>query len=115
MARPIHFTCPSLLAALLAGLLAACQAETMIEIPPAPIASRTVRQADAALARKVERTLGIDHGSLPYGVEVTAHDGRVVLWGTVASHAERSRFETVAAGTVGVQLVINLLRVDPGA
>lgn len=99
----------------LACLLAACHADTAAYPARAPHASTDARRADAALARKVERTLGTESGRLPYGVEVTAHDGRVVLWGAVASKADRSRFETLAAGTVGVQLVINLLRVEPGA
>jgi len=101
--------------ALLAALLCACG--EIVEPDPVP-AGWTIgreRNADDLLARKVERALGTEHGLLPYGVEVTAHRGRVVLWGTVASQADADRFETKAAGVVGVRLVVNQLRVDPGA
>jgi osmotically-inducible protein OsmY len=52
---------------------------------------------------------------MPYGVEVTAHDGHVELWGTVDSSGARRRLELTAAGVVGVRAVENRLQVDPGA
>ena len=89
-------------------------------------ASRAVEQAvareilapaadtDQQLAEKVEKALGIGAGSPPYGVTVTAADGRVMLWGTVDSEATRKRFEVIAAGVVGVTSLDNRLQVDPG-
>ncbi|MFY9315245.1 MAG: BON domain-containing protein [Burkholderiales bacterium] len=70
---------------------------------------------DQQLAQKVEKALGIDSGVLPYGVEVTATEGKVELWGTVDSNAARKRFELIAAGVVGVKSIENHLQVDPGA
>jgi osmotically-inducible protein OsmY len=70
---------------------------------------------DRQLAHKVEKALGIDTGVPPYGVEVTASDGKVELWGTVDSTAARKRFEVIAAGVVGVKSLENHLSVDPGA
>ncbi len=101
--------------AVIALLLAACGAEPGLD----PIVAQEVAAAridpDAALATKVEKALGVDTGTLPYGVEVTASDGKVELWGTVDSTAARKRFELIAAGVVGVKGVRSHLQVDPGA
>ena len=99
--------------------LTACDAsrETDAAIEPAVAQQLLAARADPdkALAEKVERALGIETGSLPYGVEVTASDGKVQLWGTVDSTAVRKRFELTAAGVVGVKALENHIRVDPGA
>jgi osmotically-inducible protein OsmY len=63
----------------------------------------------------VKHALGLDTGAVPYGVEVTASDGRVELWGTVDSTAARKRIEITAAGVVGVKAIESHLQVDPGA
>lgn len=70
---------------------------------------------DRQLALKVEKALGTEDGSLPYGVEVTASSGKIELWGTVGSTAARKRFELIAAGVVGVKALESHLQVDPGA
>jgi osmotically-inducible protein OsmY len=99
----------------IAFLLAACDAQPGLE----PIVAQEVAAAridpDAALAQKVEKALGIETGAMPYGVEVTAADGKVELWGTVDSNAARKRFELTAAGVVGVKAIESHLQVDPGA
>lgn len=101
--------------------LSACDDQPLVDLALAsdPVAAQQSVASridpDAALAQKVERALGIETGSLPYGVEVTAHEGRVSLWGTVDSTAARKRFEITAAGVVGVRGVENRLQVDPGA
>lgn len=101
--------------------LSACDDQGLFDLAlsPNPAAAQqavaTRADPDGALAEKVERALGIDTGSLPYGVEVTADHGRVTLWGTVDSTAARKRAEITAAGVVGVRGVENHLRVDPGA
>jgi len=96
-------------------LLAACDAQPGLE----PVIAQEVAIArvdpDAALASKVERALGTDSAPLAYGVEVTATDGKVELWGTVDSNAVRKRFEVLAAGVVGVKSLTSHLKVDPGA
>jgi osmotically-inducible protein OsmY len=69
---------------------------------------------DKALADKVKKALGIDEGAA-YGVEVSATDGTVTLWGQVDSSAERRRVATIAAGVVGVRTLINNVTLDPGA
>jgi osmotically-inducible protein OsmY len=96
-------------------LLAACDAQPGLD----PVIAQEIAVAridpDAALAQKVEKALGIETGALPYGVEVTAKDGKVELWGTVDSTGARKRFELTAAGVVGVKALENHLQVDPGA
>jgi osmotically-inducible protein OsmY len=96
-------------------VLAGCNAppDVMPEVAQERVAARA--DPDDALTQQVEKALGIETGSMPYGVEVTAKDGRVVLWGTVASTATRRRLELSAAGVVGVRAVENRLVVDPGA
>ena len=105
--------------AAMAFTLAACDAshETDAAVEPAVAQQLLAARADPdkALAEKVERALGIDTGSVPYGVEVTASDGRVQLWGTVDSTAVRKRLGLAAAGVVGVKALENRLVVDPGA
>jgi len=96
-------------------LLAACDAQPGLDPVVAQELSIARTDPDAALAEKVERALGVENGSLPYGVEVTASAGKVDLWGTVDSTAARKRFELIAAGVVGVKAIESHLRVDPGA
>jgi osmotically-inducible protein OsmY len=102
----------------IAFLLAACD----LDNDPARAVEQAVAKEiltpaidpDQQLAGRVEKALGID-GAPPYGVEVTATDGKIELWGTVDSHAARKRFELVAAGVVGVKSLQSHLKVDPGA
>jgi osmotically-inducible protein OsmY len=96
-------------------LLAACEAQSGMDPLVAQEISIARADPDAALAKKVEKALGVEDGSLPYGVEVTAADGKVELWGTVDSTAARRRFELIAAGVVGVKAIQSHLQVDPGA
>ena len=71
---------------------------------------------DKALAEKVKASLGLDAGQgASYGVEVTASDGTVALWGTVDSNAVRKRLVVTAAGVVGVKALRDHIQVDPGA
>ncbi len=106
-------------AAAIVFILAACDSARETEGTIDPVVAQQLLAAredpDNALAQKVERALGIETGSLPYGVEVTAEDGRVQLWGTVESNAVRKRLELSAAGVVGVKAIENRLVVDPGA
>lgn len=96
-------------------LLAACDAPTGADtVVPQEVALARI-DPDAALAEKVERALGAEGAPLAFGVEVTAREGKVELWGTVDSTAARKRFGVIAAGVVGVKSLENHLKVDPGA
>jgi len=99
----------------IAFLLAACEQHSAVDglLPQEAVAAQA--DPDAALAEKVEKALGADSVPLAYGVEVTAREGKVELWGTVDSSAARKRFEVIAAGVVGVKSLANHIRVDPGA
>jgi len=96
-------------------LLAACDSQPGLEPAVAQQVASAAIDPDAALARKVEKALGIETGAMPYGIDVTATDGKVELWGTVDSTAARRRFELTAAGVVGVKAIESHLQVDPGA
>jgi osmotically-inducible protein OsmY len=105
--------------AAVAFALAGCDSpqDTEAAVDPAVAQQLLAARADPdkALAEKVERALGMDTGSLPYGVEVTASQGTVQLWGKVDSTGMRKRFGLTAAGVVGVKAIENWLVVDPGA
>jgi osmotically-inducible protein OsmY len=104
--------------AAIALILAACDSTTSSEgVLDPSVAQQVVAERsdpDRALAEKVKKAIGTDEG-VAYGVEVTAADGKVNLWGTVDSTAARKRLATTAAGVVGVRGLENHIKVDPGA
>ena len=99
-------------------LLAACDSTTSSEGVLDPVVAQQViaerADPDRALAEKVKKALGTEEGGA-YGIEVTATDGKINLWGTVDSTAARRRLATTAAGVVGVRGLDNHINVDPGA
>jgi len=107
------------LLAVTALVLAACEASQTNDGAIDPQAAQQMLAAradpDKALAEKVKHALGEDVGPGAYGVEVTAADGKVQLWGRVESNAVRQRIGVTAAGVVGVKGLENKLQVDPGA
>jgi osmotically-inducible protein OsmY len=105
--------------AAIAFTLAACEAQHNSDLMLDPMVAQQIVAAqadpDAALADKVKTALGLDAGQGAYGIEVTAADGTVDLWGTVDNTAARKRFVTTAAGVVGVRALRDHIQVDPGA
>ena len=68
------------------------------------------------LAALVKRTLEMPENKLPSGaIDVTAADGRVSLWGTVASAAQKKKATQVASKVEGVKGVDNQLKVVRGS
>ncbi len=68
------------------------------------------------LAAKVKQALEAPETKLPSGaIDVTAADGRVSLWGAVATAAQRSRAAQVASKVEGVKGVDNQLKVVRGS
>ena len=68
------------------------------------------------LAALVKRTLEMPDNKLPSGaIDVTAADGRVSLWGTVASAAQKKKATQVASKVEGVKGVDNQLKVVRGS
>ena len=103
----------------LALALAACDGSHYSDVAIDPMAAQQLVAAhvdpDKALADKVKHALAVDTEPGAYGIEVTATDGTVELWGTADSSATRKRFELTAAGVVGVKAIASHLQVDPGA
>ena len=68
------------------------------------------------LAAKVKQTLEAPENKLPSGaIDVTATDGRVSLWGAVATGAQRTRAAQLASKVEGVKSVDNQLKVVKGS
>ena len=68
------------------------------------------------LAAKVKQALETPNAKLPSGaIDVTAADGRVSLWGTVASAAQKKKATQVASKVEGVKGVDNQLKVVRGS
>ena len=68
------------------------------------------------LAALVKRSLEAPESKLPSGaIDVTAADGRVSLWGAVATAGQRSRAAQIASKVDGVKSVDNQLKVVKGS
>ena len=68
------------------------------------------------LAAKVKNTLEAPESKLPSGaIDVTAADGKVSLWGAVATEAQRRRAGQIAGKVEGVTAVDNQLKVVRGS
>ena len=121
----------SLFAIGIALSLAACSESTP---PPKPAAPATPPQVEAPkapeapkaaeapkpdpnkeLAGRVKRALEGEAKIQGAGIDVTAADGKVTLWGTTATAAERNRAGQVASKVEGVTAVDNQLKVVKGS
>ena len=67
------------------------------------------------LAGRVKRALESEAKIQAAGIDVTASDGKVTLWGTAATAAERRRAESVAKKVEGVSGVDNQIKVVKGS
>jgi len=68
------------------------------------------------LAAKVKQALEAPGTKLPSGaIDVTAANGKVTLWGAVASDAERRRAAQLAGKVDGVSSVDNQLKIVKGS
>ncbi|HYI85841.1 MAG TPA: BON domain-containing protein [Burkholderiales bacterium] len=67
------------------------------------------------LAQRVKQALEGDGKVQAAAVDVTAASGRVTLWGTAATAAERTRAGQIAAKVDGVSAVDNQLKVVKGS
>jgi hyperosmotically inducible periplasmic protein len=67
------------------------------------------------LAQRVKRALEDEAKIQAAGIDVTAADGKVTLWGTAATSAERTRAAQVAGKVEGVTAVENKLAVVKGS
>jgi len=67
------------------------------------------------LAQRVKRTLENDGKLEAAGIDVTAADGLVTLWGTAPTEDDKGRAAKVAAGVAGVKSVNNRVTVIRGS
>ena len=120
-----------ILALVLALALAACgdspppKPAAKAPPPPPPVAAAPKPEPkpeppkpdpNKELAAVVKRTLEMPENRLPSGaIDVTAADGRVSLWGAVASNAQKTRAGQVAGKVEGVKGVDNQLKVVRGS
>jgi hypothetical protein len=98
------------------------KAEAAAVAPPpntAPAAPVTQPEPKAdpnkELAQRVKRALESDRKIPAAAIDVTAADGKVTLWGTAASAAERSLAAQAAAKVDGVKGVDNQIKVVKGS
>jgi hypothetical protein len=67
------------------------------------------------LAARVKKALEGEAKIQAAAIDVTAADGKVTLWGTAATAAERKRAESVASKIDGVRSVDNEIKVVKGS
>jgi hypothetical protein len=91
-------------------------------ITPAPAPAPQAKAPEAPkpdlnkeLAARVKRALEGEAKIQAAAIDVTAADGRVTLWGTAATAAERKRAESVAFKVAGVRSVDNQIKVVKGS
>ena len=95
--------------------------------PPAPQSAAPAKAPEAKapeapkpdpnkeLAQRVKQALEGDGKVQAGAIDVTAKEGRVSLWGTTATAAERSRAAQIAAKVDGVASVDNQIKVVKGS
>jgi hypothetical protein len=82
---------------------------------PAPKAEEPKPDPNRELAQKVKRALEQDAKIQAAGIDVTAQNGTVTLWGTAATQGERNRAGAAAAKVDGVKTVENKIAVVKGS
>jgi BON domain len=85
--------------------------------PPAPVAKAPEPAPDPnkELAARVKRALEDEAKIQAAGIDVTASDGKVTLWGTTTTAAEKARAARAAGKVDGVKAVENKLAVVKGS
>jgi outer membrane biosynthesis protein TonB len=83
--------------------------------PPAPKAEEPKPDPNKELAERVKRALTDDAKIQAAGMDVTASNGTVTLWGTAATQSEKNRAGAAAARVQGVSKVENRLAIVKGS
>jgi len=96
------------------------QAAAPTPITPAPAPEAKAPEApkpdpNKELAQRVKQALEADAKVQVAAIDVTAKDGRVSLWGTAATAAERNRAGQIAAKVSGVASVDNQIKIVKGS
>lgn len=89
---------------------------------PKPIESKPEAKAEAPkpdpnkeLAQRVKQALEGDGKVQVAAIDVTAEEGRITLWGTAATAAERNRAGQIASKVEGVSGVDNQIKIVKGS
>jgi hypothetical protein len=82
---------------------------------PEPKAEEPKPDPNKELAAKVKRALMDDSKIQGAGIDVTAANGTVTLWGTAATQGERNRAGATAAKVDGVKTVENKMAIVKGS
>jgi hyperosmotically inducible protein len=87
---------------------------------PAPTAAEAPKayakiDPDGELAARVKKALEAEPKIHAAGIDVTAAEGTVTLWGTTVNDGERSRAAKLASGVDGVKAVENRISVVKGS
>ncbi len=92
-------------------------AATPAPVAPKPEVKPEPPKADPnkELAARVKRALESEAKIQAAGIDVTAADGKVTLWGTAATDAERNRAAGVARKVEGVSAIDNQIKVVKGS
>ena len=85
------------------------------EAPPPPKVEEPKPDPNKELADRVKRALTDDAKIQAAGIDVTANDGTVTLWGTAATAAEKNRAAQAARKVDGVKAVENKIAVVKGS
>jgi len=70
---------------------------------------------DGALAARVKKALEAEPKIHAAGIDVTAAEGTVTLWGTTVNDGERRRAANLASGVDGVKAVENKIAIVKGS
>lgn len=73
------------------------------------------RDANQELAARVKQALEDDNSIEGGGIDVTASEGKVTLWGTTATDGERKQAAGIATKVDGVKAVDNQIKVVRGS
>jgi len=82
---------------------------------PEPKAEEPKPDPNKELAARVKRALMDDSKIQGAGIDVTAANGTVTLWGTAATQSERTRAGATAAKVDGVKTVENKMAIVKGS
>jgi osmotically-inducible protein OsmY len=93
----------------------AIEPKVEVKAPEAPKVEAPKPDPNKELAQRVKRTLENDGKIEAAGIDVTAADGLVTLWGTAPTEDDRGRATKLATGVTGVKSVNNRLTVIRGS
>ena len=96
------------------------QSSAPAPVTPAPAPEAKAPEApkpdpNRELAQRVKQALEKDGKVQVAAIDVTAKDGRVSLWGTAATAAERGRAGDIASKVEGVAAVDNQIKIVKGS